>query len=206
MLEFHPSGNQTLSQREVDAQLRDVSMQPRGHNPRSLGIRTIEMMLAKNNGYPKPMYHQTLEVRYAMKEEEEISLSSLGYSTQYIAKQYPKALFRRNMEPKYEPQFDPATNLQTNLAFVQEITCRDEKHERELRLMKPKKGQSDWFERITDVPAMDDAPDEDPKVTIARLQGELEAYRGEQTQAESPVKRGRGRPRKEDTVSELVEA
>lgn len=169
-----PTGQQTMSQQECDNFLRDARMAPTTKSPRILGINQIPLMRAKNNGYPVDMYHPTLEMRQALKEEEEAALAEMGYQRQYIPKEYPKALFRRNMDAKFEPQFDAATNQQTNHSFVEERTARNADEEKALRKMKPKHGQSEWFEKITDLPELDDGPTEDPAVTIANLRGQIE--------------------------------
>lgn len=177
---FAPTGQQTMSQSEADAFLRDARMAPNTKSPRVLGINQLPLMRARNNGYPVDMYHPTLEMRQALKEEEELTLANMGYRRAYIEKRYPKALFRRNMAAKFEPKFDAPTGIQLNNSFVEEITCRDEKHERELRLMKTRPGQvSEWFERITDIPELEDGPAEDPKITIAHLMGQIEGLQAE---------------------------
>jgi hypothetical protein len=173
MLAFAPTGEQTMSQREVDQFLTEARMAPTNKSPRVLGINQITIMRAKQNGYPVDMHHPTMEMRQAFKEEEEMALASLGYQRNYIAKEYPKALFRRNMSPRFEPQFDPATQIQLNHDFVEEKVCRSEDQEKALRAMKPKPGQSAWFDKITDLPPLDDSLAEDPKVTIARLEGQV---------------------------------
>lgn len=177
MLGFAPTGEQTMSQSEVDRFLQEARSAPTSKSPRVLGINQIAILRAKNNGYPVDMHHPTMEMRQAFKEEEEMALGQLGYQRAYIPKQYPKALFRRNMAPKFEPQFDLATQIQTNHAFVEERTVRNEQEEKALRLMKPKKGESEWFEAIAALPPIEDGPSEDPKVTIARMEGELAALR-----------------------------
>ncbi len=171
---FSPTGNQTMTEREVSQFLADVRMSPTQKSPRILGINQIPIMRAKSNGYPIDMHHPTMEMRMAMKEEEEMALSSIGYGRQYILKTYPKAMFRRNMAVNFEPKFDIATQLQTNNSFVEERTVRTEQEEKALRLMKPKIGQSLWFDKITDIPEIEEGPAEDPLVTIANLRGALE--------------------------------
>lgn len=179
MLQAAPTGQQTMNQREVDAFLQEARTAPKTKSPRILGINMLAMMKAKNDGYPKDMYHASHEMRQALKEEEEIALATIGYQLQYIPRAYPKAMFRRNMAPKFEPQFDPATGIPTNNPFVEERTARTEQDEKTLRAMKPGKGQSAWFERFTDLPEIEDGPSEDPAVTIARQAGELEALRAQ---------------------------
>lgn len=168
-----PTGQQTMSMREVDQFLTEARMAPNTKSPRILGINQIPIMRARSNGYPIWLYHETLEARQAFKEEEEQALVVLGYRREYIAKAYPKTLFRRNMDARFEPRFDKATGIQENHSFVEERCARDAKQEKELRLMKPKNGQSDWVEKLADLPELADGPTENPMVTIARLQGEL---------------------------------
>lgn len=189
-----PTGNQTMSQRECDQFLQEARMAPTTKSPRVLGINQIPLMRAKNNGYPVDMFHESLEMRQAMREEEEMALANMGYQRQYIPKEYPKALFRRNMAPKYEPQFDPSTNLQTNNAFVEEVVCRDPKQEKTLRLMKVGPGLSEWFEKITDIPELEDGPTEDPKVTIARMEGQIAGLQSE-------VEKGKGKKKGEPVAA-----
>lgn len=172
---FRPSGEQTLDQRAVDQFLRDARDSTSNENPQVLAINQIQMMKAKRNGYPKDMYHETFEMRQAFKPEEEQALAQLGYQLQYIPKHYPKVLFRRNMDAKYEPEFEG--DMQLTNAFVQSITVRDEKHEKEVRAMKAKAGQSIWYETLGELPAIEDGPTEDPAITIARLEGERDGLR-----------------------------
>lgn len=172
-LAFAPTGQQTMSQRDVDQFLTEARMAPTNKSPRVLGINQLPLMRAKNNGYPIDMYHPVHDMRKALKEEEELALAGMGYSRQYTRKEYPKAMFRRNMDPKFEPAFDAASTLQTNIGFVEERTVRSADEEKALRAMKPKANQSIWFEKVTDIPEIEDGPTEDPKVTIARLEGEL---------------------------------
>jgi hypothetical protein len=182
---FQPTGQQTMSMREVDQFLQEARSAPRSKNPIVLGLNMLKMMRAKNNGYPKHMYHATYDMRVVTKEEEETALIQIGYSETYIARDYPKAMFRRNMAAKFEPKFDLATGVQLAASWVEEIVVRNEQQEKELRLMKPHQGQSIWFDKITDLPAIEEAPDEDPAVTIARLQGQLSAM---QRPSDKPTK------------------
>lgn len=180
---MQPTGQQSRSsseatdwlaaQRAADQAQRDALLDPVGRSPEVLGINIRAMMLAKNNGYPVDMFHENMAPRQAMNAKDESALAQHGYRRQWTAKEYPKALFRRNMAAKFEPRFDPATGIQTNISFVEERAVRTEKEERELRAMKPAKGQSLWFETLGEIPDIEDGPAEDPQVTIARLQGEL---------------------------------
>lgn len=178
-----PTGQQTMSQREADNFLQEARTAPKTKSPRILGVNMLSMMKAKNDGYPKDMYHPTLDMRQALKEEEEVALGQMGYQLQYIPKNYPKAMFRRNMDARFEPQFDLATRAPINTPFVEERVVRSEQDEKALRAMKVTKGASEWFDRITDLPAIEAEPDEDPAVTIANLRGQLTGI-----QAQAPAK------------------
>lgn len=188
-----------MSQREVDTFLAEQRRSPSQTNPKVLGINMVAMMRAKNMGYPVDMHHPTLEMRQAYKEEDESALAQAGYSRNFIKKEYPKVLFRRTADKKFEPKIDPATKMVTNNPFVEEVTAKSAEDEVRLRSMKLKHGQSEWCERITDLPEMEDGPVEDPQVTIARLRGQLAGLGGDTVEAEP--KRGRGRPRKEESVA-----
>jgi hypothetical protein len=170
-----PTGEQTMSQREVDALMQEARMSGKPNAPLTLGIRQIRMMREKNAGYPKHMYHETLEPRIAIDEREENALTQAGYTEQYYHKNYPKFLHRRNMDAKFEPNFDRATGLLTNEPFVESRMVRNPEDEKALRAMKPKKGESPWFEAVAELPPLEEAPDEDPAVTIANLRGQIEA-------------------------------
>jgi hypothetical protein len=189
MVSMQPTGNQTMTQREADQFLTEARMAPTTKSPRILGINQIPLMRAKSNGYPIDMHHPTLQMRQAMKEEEELALSGIGYQRGYIVKEYPKVLFRRNMATTFEPRFDPATNIQISDGFVEERMVRDEKHEKELRSMKVRPGISDWFARSTDIPEIEGAAEDTDAMKIARLQGRLEATES----AQLPGVRGRRR-------------
>jgi hypothetical protein len=172
-----PTGQQNMSQSEIDRFLKEAREAPNEAAPPVLGIRQVEMMQAKRNGFPKWMYHATFEPRHIFKAAEQTAAEMMGYTTTYVFRAYPKVLYRRNMDAKFEPQFEEATGLQLTNAFVQAVTVRDEKHEKEVRAMKPKQGQSAWFETLAQLPEIEDAPTEDPAVTIARLQGEIDGMK-----------------------------
>ena len=168
-----PSGNQTLNQLEVDRFLKEARDSTGHENPRVLAINQIAMMRAKRNGYPVDMYHESFDMRQAFKPEEEQALSEMGYQRQYIHKLYPKVLHRRNMDTKFEPVFDESGAFQMSNTFVQSITVRDAVHEKEMRAIKPKQGQSIWYETLAELPAVEDGPAEDPNITMARQEGEI---------------------------------
>lgn len=171
---FAPTGNQTMSSGEIDRMIRDARMAPKNKSPRVLGIHLHDQMRAKNLGYPKDMYHPTMDMRQALNEEEETALAQVGFRAGYTHKEFPKTLFRRNMDEKYAPKFDLATKAQVNIEYVEEIRVRDAAHEEQLRKEKRKPSvKSDWCDKITDLPELAGGPEEDPLVTIARLQGQI---------------------------------
>ncbi len=166
--------NWLSQQREADQAMMDARMNPKTASQRVLWINNRNMMIAKAGGYPVDLYHPNLESRQALKEEEESALAAMGYTRKWINKEYPKPLFRRNMAKQYEPKFDPATGIQLSAAFVEERVVRKPEDEAVLRRMKGGVGLSDWFDKITDLPEIEDGPSEDPSVTIARLQGQID--------------------------------
>jgi hypothetical protein len=174
------TGQQSMSQAEVDRAVREMRMTPQNRNKPVLGIFLAAQMQAKRMGFPKHMYHATLAPRLALDEIEEEAYNNQGYTTQYIPREYPKFLYRRNMDPRYEPHFDRATNILTNEPYVEGREVKDEHAEKLLRTMKPKAGQSVWYTsvaEINDKEPIQDGPEEDPAVTIARLEGELAGAR-----------------------------
>jgi hypothetical protein len=179
MLLTAPTGNQTATKQDVDRLLADTRAGATKENPRILARFQRAQMLAKNNGYPKDMYHPVLDMRQAMNEKEEEALATLGYSDRYIAKAYPKVLFRRNMDPRFEPKFDRATGLQVNMDYVEERSVKTLEEEKALRALPPTRGASPWFDRVVDLPPIDEGPTEDPSVTQARMEGEIEALRAQ---------------------------
>lgn len=183
MVDIQPTGKQQRSaheasdwlaqQRAADQAQRDAQLDPNTTSPEVLGINIRNMMIARKGGYPVDMYHPDLAPRQALNAKDEAALAQFGYSRRWTAKEYPKAMFRRNMSPKFEPRFDPATGIQTNISFVEERVVRSEQEERELNAMLVGKGQSKWFAKLDELPPMDDELAEDPKIIIARLEGEL---------------------------------
>lgn len=176
-----PTGQQTLSQREVDAFMAEIRTRPKKPAPLPLAIRQHRMMVEKNAGYPKHMFHASLDPRLALSEEEEEALRQMGYGDQYIPRTYPKFLHRRNMDAKFEPHFDPATGILQNEPFVETRLVRSPEEEKVLQLMKPKNGQSDWFDELALLPPIEDGPEEDPAITIANLQGQIAALQSRDT-------------------------
>jgi hypothetical protein len=138
------------SMKDVEAILRDLSKGERS-NPPVLALNNRNLIKARNNGYPLEMYHETLEPVFALNEAQSEKLMSVGYVTHYIARQYPKAVFRHNPDPKFALRRDPATGEPLNHEFVEERFVKTEAHHEALKKEPVPKGCGPWVERLTDV-------------------------------------------------------
>jgi hypothetical protein len=138
------------SMKDVEAILRDLGKGERG-NPPVLALNNRNLMKARNNGYPMEMYHETNEPVFALTEQQTEKLMAMGYVTHYIPRHYPKAIFRRNLDPKFALRRDQATNEPLNHEFVEERFVRNEKQHWELKKEKVPKGCGPWVEKLTDV-------------------------------------------------------
>lgn len=150
---------------------------PKNANPRILAINQRAMQTAKQNGYPKHLYHANLDPVLALTEDQEEELMQLGYQPHYIRHDYPKMLYRRNMDPKLGPQIDKSTGKVANNPFIEEVMVRSKEAEDSLMKAKIPNGCGQWYARFVDVPELPEGPAEDPAVTIARLEGEVSALR-----------------------------
>lgn len=144
-------------------------------NPPVNGLNLHNMQKATKGGYPKFLYHETLEPQYVTREDQELELAQLGYVTTYIPRSYPRTLFRRNPDPRFAAKFAEGTGTltQTTEHQVEERIVRDKEHEARIRKERRPAGASDWVYRLEDLPAPPEAEGEDPAVTIARLEGQL---------------------------------
>jgi hypothetical protein len=152
----------TLSMKDVHDLIKQVRSDPRINNKPVLAINVAMAQQAKNNGFPVHMYHQTLDPILVLNAEEREALEGVGYGTNYIPKSYPKALYRRNMDPKFEAD-----------GFIESRTVATAEKEQELRKMRKPAGAGEWAHKITEIEELPDAPTEDPAVTIARLKGQI---------------------------------
>ena len=161
-----------------------------------LGVNIIRMQRAKNAGFPHEMYHDTLKPVMVVNAQQEAAMREMGYGMTYIHQEFPKYLFRRNFDRKFE--FQNKTNSVGD--FIEQRLIKDKAEEAALlaaRVVKTKGGP--WCAKVQDLEPLPDEPDEDPNMVIARLKGELaEAQRsGEMMVSE---KRGPGRPKKEEAA------
>jgi hypothetical protein len=174
---FQPTGEQHMGQREVDAFLQEARMSRTRKNPQVLQINIAAMQKARNNGYPVDMYHPHLEMRQALKEEEEQALAEVGYQRAYIPQEFPKYIYRRNMADKYAEKQDVSCPTILNNAFIEDRLVKDADAEKALKAQKPPAGCSVWFDRLADVPPLAESEYIDPAAKIAQLEGALEELR-----------------------------
>lgn len=142
-------------------------------NPPISALQNRALMQAKSLGFPKDMYHETLDPVQALHADHEKELRELGYGTFYIPRHYPKTLYRRNFDERYKLQKDPATLAILNHEFVESRIVRSKEQEAELLKAKTPRGCGPWCSKVTDIDPIPDGPEEDPQVTIARLEGQL---------------------------------
>jgi hypothetical protein len=159
---------------EIRDMIKRVRMEPKADNRPVLGVNIIKMEQAKKGGFPKHMYHETLEaVCDVSTEEEEMALASKGYVSHYIPQAFPLWLYRRNLDAKFEAE-----------GFVEAIVVQSEDQMHAITKRKVPKGCSEWAKRVTDLAPIPDGPEEDPAVTIARLEGQLSEARNAKSKKE----------------------
>lgn len=215
---------QTQHNEGREPSMRDVSQVLRAlregstSNPDVLAIDTYNMMRVIARGFPKHMYHATLDPVQANDEQDVKGLKELGYVDHYIPREFPKWIYRRNFHPKFRLEIDPATNL-PKMDSLEFIESRIAKTEADLaRMMKeptpwmpqgtPKPGP--WVTNVNDIPPIEAGTEEERALEMARLQGQLEEARRPKTEETMPandyaraeIKR-RGRPKK--VVEQVLE-
>jgi hypothetical protein len=173
---------QNFTEQERQAEINRLMQEfdhPAADNRPVLMIDIIEQQQARNNGYPKWMYHEALEPQQVKNREQERAIAAQGYKTFYVQRSspYPAYVFRRNMDPKFE---DPNAATGAPGDFIEQQLVRSEGEMEALKkTRKPKTAIGEWVREIADLPPIADGPTEDPAVTIARLQGELTAMKAE---------------------------
>lgn len=187
---FRIEGNEVNTNQDVDQLLKQIRADPRATNPRVLSIHQLRHMQSRNNGYPVDMHHDTLLAAQVFNEEEESALTAQGFRRDYRHKSYPKYMFRRNMHPKFQKNADEQRRIQAltpearviEMAtlnehdYVEERMVKDEAEEKKLKAEKPRANvTSPWVDSISKIEPFPDAPEEDPTITIANLQGQLAA-------------------------------
>lgn len=201
---FQQTGQQHSDFERVK-QIMNSLRPPTAGNPRILAIDQAPLIKAKNGGYPLFMYHPTLDPQYVTREDQQLELEKLGYGTVYIPRQYPKMLMRRNMDPRFDsPQdkeSDPKegyTPAKDHTPFVEfRVVADAQQEQRVLSERKPQKLDretkqpyfvGEWKTKLDDVDPLPQGPEEDPAITIARLEGQLQ---GSARQESAPKRRGR---------------
>lgn len=141
----------------------------------------LEMERLKNKGFPKWMHHAGLPSVEVTNKDQERGLMEKGYQVSYIHKEYPKFIFRRNTESTVIPACMIANVLiPERVAFkfaapdhIEERQIKNPAEEAKYRDMEVEQGCTGWFDLVADIPKKKRANEEDPAVTIARLQGQL---------------------------------
>ena len=171
-------GQQTLNAEGVQALLRDIRATAGRGNPEVRSINIYNQMLAKNNGFPKFLYppaeSAAPEPVQVMKQEEEDALVARGYTREYAHREFPKAIYRRNLHPKFAGLLEDGES--PDPAVHPYVESRIVKSAEQLEALKKQKTGSTlgpWVLHVTDI---DPLPEEDgdPAVTVAKLQGQLE--------------------------------
>jgi hypothetical protein len=190
----------TEQQQEIQRILAQYD-NPAATNEPVLMIDIIAQQQARNMGFPKWLYHSHLEPVQIKNKEQENALRKEGYTTNYIHRSFPAFVFRRNMEAKFEDadmlSGAPGDFIEQRMVKSQEAFVALGKER------KPRTVIGDWCFDLSELPPIAEGPKEDPAVTIARLQGQLQAMQREhvsETVSDAPK---RGRPAK-NVVSEEV--
>jgi hypothetical protein len=169
------------SQRDVEAVLREV----RGgstSNPDVLAIEQHEIQTAVKKGFPRHMYHATLEPVVAKDTQDVKGLQALGYKPYYIPREYPMYIHRRNFSPRYRLSDDSTTRLPSHseLEFVESRIVRDAAHfEQIMREPIPVMPDgvdppSDWVKDVNEIPPIERGSRAEDQLMLARTQGQLE--------------------------------
>jgi hypothetical protein len=169
-------GQQTLNTEGVQALLRDIRATAGRKNPEVRGINIHNQILAKNNGFPKFLYppaDSNNEPVFVLKQEEEDALVARGYTREYTHREFPKAIYRRNMHPKFAGLLDDGTPDPAVTPYVETRVVKDEKILAALMKATPGKETGPWVSSVSKLePLPEDA--EDPALVVARLQGQLD--------------------------------
>lgn len=174
----------------------------------SIGSDLDEMQRLKNGSYPLHMYHAEYAPAVAINELQRNMLIEHGYNSKYSHRTYPRALFRRNLAERHACVNPVAHAIDGNMCMCNEFieSIRVEDPEQEMKVIAEERRQKQfnrlktvigsWTEDITKIEALPEESQEDPAVTIARLQGQLEGLTGEGADGAATVRRGPGRPPK----------
>jgi hypothetical protein len=189
-------GEEIRTDRDVTQLLEQIRRDPRTDNPRVLWINQNAQMKAKNGGYPIDMHHETYLPVQVFNEKEEDAMSQVGYRREYKHKDFPCAIYRRNGHPKFHKsteerqriacltieaqRLEMATDNEGD--YIETVTVKNQGELDKFMAQKPNKAAKigSWHLKVTDIDPLDRDPEEDPAVTIARLQGEVDGMKGKE--------------------------
>lgn len=178
-----------LTSQGVTELLRQIRTQASTENPEILGINIVAQMRARNNGFPKFLYHPELEAVQVMSRKEEEALFKVGFVDQYIKKDYPRMLYRRNLADRWAEH-----------DYVEHRIAQDAESEAQMLREPGTTQRGKWCAKVTDIePLLTEETEQDLRSEIERLRGRLEERKAMAATAEpteEPVRRGPGRPRK----------
>src|ERR1700685_577273 len=80
------------------------------YNEDVLAIDQHAQMRARGRNFPREMYHAELDPVLCMNKIQYADLVKIGYSEHYEFREYPKMIFRRNMDKRFALQPDPMFN------------------------------------------------------------------------------------------------
>lgn len=180
---LHENRTHEATQAEIDATLAKYAQKGVSNSTKPvLQVNIDAQTRAKNNGFPKDMYHATHKARQAMNDEQETMLISEGYRSTYIPQHYPKFVYRRNLHPKFDPeQRMDLTDEQRNgmNPFIESRQVDSENAETLLMLQKVPFDCTAWVSHPDQIEPLPDpalAAIDDSR-TIARLEGQIEELR-----------------------------
>lgn len=149
----------------------------RANNAPPLGINMLQAAAIQNGGYPLWMHKQGFEPVHVMNANQEAALATNGYVRNYRKQSYPRTLYRRNMEMiRVRVEGTKETELVPRFPdHIEPIIVANADAEGKLLAKQP-----EWRSDVADLPAIQGEPEEDPRITIARLQERLAAAEGKQ--------------------------
>ncbi len=162
---------------------------PAATNEPVLMIDIIRQQQAANKGFPHWMYHASLLPVQVKNIQQVAAMKREGYGMNYIPQNYPAYVFRRNMDMKFE-KADPVKGSPGE--FIEMQLVKDEAGWATLqKARQPSTVIGEWCQELSNLPPATEGLNEDPRITIARLQGQLSGVTGEEVE----VKRKPGRPK-----------
>lgn len=185
----------TMTRAELERTIRELRQDPRCDNPRISGISIHNQMLARKNGYPKMLHHDTEDPFMAMNEDEENKLAEQGYYPYYKFRDFPVFMHRRNMDPRFAAKFDAATGrIQLTEDFIESREFKSQADVERAMSARSRAGEGPWMLKLSDIEPLPEPDGEDPEIMRARLEGQLaEARRiaGDDTPVTTGKKRGK---------------